>query len=265
MLSRDALSISNVAMSTAPAVVKSADRVLAILDLLADGGPQTFAEICDGLELPRSSAHGVLGTMERHGYVVRRGGTYALGRRVWEVAQSWGGLDLRALVRPAMQELVAVTGETVQAAQLEGAVAHYFEVCESPHPVKLSSRPGARLPAHASGVGKALLAALDPAEARRRLSVVELPALTARTLTDVEDLLAEFARIRKRGYSIDDEEFALGLRCVAMPVRSTMGEVVAAISVAMPEPRYSRAIAASNRAALAETVATIERSLADAR
>ena len=265
MLSQDALSISGSSMSTTPTVVKSADRVLAILDLLADTGPQSFAEICDGLELPRSSAHGVLGTMERHGYVVRRSGRYALGRRVWEVAQSWGGLDLRALVRPAMLELVALTGETVQAAQLEGVDAHYFEVCESPHPVKLSSRPGARLPAHASGVGKTLLASLDPAEARRRLSLVELPALTSRTLTDLDELLAELARIRKRGYSTDDEEFARGLRCVAMPVRSTSGEVVAAVSVAMPEPRYSRAIATRNRAALAETVASIERSLADAR
>jgi IclR family KDG regulon transcriptional repressor len=203
--------------------------------------------------------------MERHGDVVRNGGVYALGRRVWEVAQGWGGLELRAIVRPPMEALVALTGETVQAAQLEGVDAHYFEVCESPHPVKLSSRPGARLPAHASGVGKCLLAALDPTEARRRLGLAELPSLTSRTLTNVDELLAELARIRKRGYSTDDEEFALGLRCVAMPVHTPGGEVVAAVSVAMPEPRYNRAIAMRNRAALAETVATIERLLADAR
>lgn len=265
MLSRDVLSTSSRSVSTPPTVVKSADRVLAILDLLADDGPQTFVGVCDALDLPRSSAHGVLGTMERHGYVVRTAGVYALGRRVWEVAQSWGGLELRAIVRPPMEALAELTGETVQAAQLEGTDAHYIEVCESPHPVKLSSRPGARLPAHASGVGKCLLAALDPAEARRRLGVSELPPLTSRTLTDVDELLAELARVRKRGYATDDEEFALGLRCVAMPVRTPAGEVVAAVSVAMPEPRYNRAIATRNRAALAETVATIERLLTEAR
>lgn len=264
MLSRDALSTSSRPVSTAPAVVKSADRVLAILDLLADQGPQTFAGICAALRLPRSSAHGVLGTMERHDYVVRDAGRYALGRRVWEIAQRWGGLELGALVRPPMQALVELTGETVQAAQLEGTDAYYLVVCESPHPVKLTSRPGVRLPAHATGIGKCLLAALDPAEARRRLEQAELQAFTHRTLTDLDSLLDELARIRKRGYATDDEEFALGLRCIAMPVRAPGGEVVVAISVAMLEPRYSRAVAAHIRTALSDTVATVERLLADA-
>jgi DNA-binding IclR family transcriptional regulator len=269
MLSGDGLSTSNVGMSGASdastAVVKSADRVLAILDLLAESGPLTFAAVCSTLGVPRSSAHAILQTMEARSYVARTAGTYSLGSRVWEVAQRWGAPDLRTAMRPSMLELARRTEETVQAAQLEGADAFYLEVCESLHPVKLSSRPGARLPAHASGVGKVLLAQLDVPEARRRLSVGRLEALTPKTLTDPEELLVELERIRKRGYAIDDEEFAIGLHCVAMPVRSASGEVVAALSVAMPEPRYSRAIATQNREALAETVAEVERVLAGAR
>jgi DNA-binding IclR family transcriptional regulator len=256
-------------MSTAPrastTVVKSADRVLAILDLLAESGPLTFADVCSTLGVPRSSAHAILQTMEAHGYATRAAGRYALGPRVWEVAQRWGAPDLRTAMRPSMLELARRTQETVQAAQLDGTDAFYLEVCESLHHVKLSSRPGARLPAHASGVGKVLLAHLDPTEAERRLSRMPLEAFTPKTLTDLEELLIELERIRRRGYSIDDEEFAIGLHCVAMPVRAASGEVVAALSVAMPEPRYSRTIASQNREALAATVAEVERVLVGAR
>lgn len=269
MLRRNGLSTLH-AMSDTPrkavaGPVKSADRVLAILDLLAERSPISFAEVCSALGLPRSSAHGVLQTMGARGYVTRVGGSYVLGSRVWEVAQTWGAPDLRLTVRPLMLDLVRETEETVQAAQLDGVDAFYFEVCESLHPVKLSSRAGARLPAHASGIGKVLLAHLDPEEARRRLSSGSLTALTPNTRTDVGQLMTELERTRRRGYGIDDEEFAIGLHCIAMPIRGPSGDVVAAMSVAMPEPRYSRAIGARNREALMRTVAEVERVLVAGR
>lgn len=245
-------------MSAGEAKVKSADRVMAILDLLGERGSLTFAEIAAELELPRSSAHALLRTMERRHYLRHddASSSFRLGSRIWELARSRHELeDLRALIKPLMNELVEKTGETVQLATLEDLSAVYLDVSESPHPVKLTSRPGARLPAHTSAIGKTLLAELDADELERRLDGVELERLTEHTITTKSDLIEALRTVRERGYGSDDEEFAIGLRCIATPIRDSDGQAVAAVSVSMPAPRYSREAANRARAALMETSA----------
>src|SRR5207247_10005443 len=114
---------------------------------------------------PKASGHALLRTIESRGYLTLDADakTYRLGTRIWELAQAHHGIeDLRTVMKPLMDELVERTGETVQLARLEGAEAVYLELSESPHPMKLTSRAGARLPAHASAIGKSLLASLDP-------------------------------------------------------------------------------------------------------
>jgi IclR family KDG regulon transcriptional repressor len=246
------------AAAAVPERVKSADRVMAVLDLVAERGSMPFSEIAERLELPKSSAHALLRTMEARGYLAHdpEARAYRLGTRVWEVAQAIHEIeDLRTALTPLMDALVERTGETVQLASLDGVSAVYLGLSESPHPMKLTSRAGARLPAHTSAIGKALLADLDPEEAGRRLEGAVLVKLTEHTITDVEELLAELERIRRQGYALDNEEFAIGLRCVAMPIRDREGKSVAAMSVSMPTPRYSRQVAAVARRALAETAA----------
>jgi IclR family KDG regulon transcriptional repressor len=245
-------------------LVKSADRVLAVLDLLAQRGPLTFAEIVAGLGLPKSSAHNLLATMAARGYVERDAehGAFVLGIRVWEIAQGEHRVErLRSAVRALMERLVAATQETVQLATLEGFEAVYLEIAESPRPMKLTSRIGARLPAHTTGLGKTLLAFLDDEEVLERLGTRRLEALTDHTITTPEALLDALRLIRQRGYGTDDEEFAVGLRCVAMPIRDRDGVVTAAMSVSMPTPRWSEEIAAQARFHLADTVAEAERRL----
>jgi IclR family KDG regulon transcriptional repressor len=237
--------------------VKSADRVMSVLDLVAASGSLSFTAIVERLGLPKSSAHALLRTMEDRGYLTLdpEAKEYRLGSRIWELAQTQHGIeDLRTVMKPLMDELMERTGETVQLARLEGTDAVYLELSESPHPMKLTSRVGIRLPAHASAIGKSLLASLDPDEARRRLAAADLPRLTPETITDPDELLAELERVRRQGYSVDNEEFATGLRCIAMPVRDATGRAIGAISVSMPTPRYSRAAAANARHALAESV-----------
>ena len=237
----------------APAKVKSADRLMAVLDLVAERGALGFSAITEALELPKSSAHSLLRTMEARGYLSIDGERkYRLGSRIWELAQAFHQVDdLRTLIKPLMDEVVEKTSETVQMATLDGVSAVYLALSESPHPMKLTSRAGARLPAHTSAIGKALLAELDPEEAARRLAGAELVRLTEHTIVSATDLLAELEMTRKRGYAVDDEEFAVGLRCIAMPIRDLDGKVVAALSVSMPTPRYSRSAAANARVALA--------------
>jgi DNA-binding IclR family transcriptional regulator len=238
--------------------VKSADRVMAVLDLVAERGRMSFTEIMELLALPKSSAHSLLRTMQRRHYLDfdEASKTYRIGTRVWELAQAAHEIeDLRTLLKPLMDGLRDATEETVQLAILDGTEAVYLELSESPHPVKLTSRAGARLPAHSSAIGKSLLSTLDPDEARRRLSGTELTQFTAHTMSTVAGLMDELERVRHQGYSVDDEEFAIGLRCIAMPVHDRAGEPVAAMSVSIPTPRYDREVAARARRALAETVA----------
>ena len=234
-------------------LVKSADRVMAVLDLVAERGALPFSEISAALALPKSSAHSLLRTMEARGYLsIDDERHYRLGSRIWELAQAFHEVDdLRTLMKPLMDEVVEHTGETVQLATLEGVSAVYLALSESPHPMKLTSRAGARLPAYTSAIGKALLASLDPQEAARRLDGAELDKLTDHTIVSVPALLEELERTRERGYAVDDEEFAIGLRCIAVPISDLDDKVVAAISVSMPTPRYSRKAAANARAALA--------------
>jgi DNA-binding IclR family transcriptional regulator len=238
--------------------VKSADRVMAVLDLVAESGSLSFGEIATRLALPKSSAHALLQTMHARGYLAfdEESKAYRLGTRIWELANVHHGIeDLRTVIKPLMDALVERTGETVQLAILEGIEAVYLEQSQSPHPMKLTSRAGVRLPAHTSAIGKALLASLEPAEAERRLDGAALVRLTDNTIGDVPRLLEELERVRRQGYSLDNEEFAIGLRCVAMPVLDAQGKTIAAMSVSMPTPRYNRTVMANARKALAETVA----------
>ena len=82
-----------------------------------------------------------------------------------------------------------------------------------------------------------------------------LEQLTPQTITSVPEMLVELERVRRQGYAVDNEEFAIGLRCVARPLRDLDDKVIAALSVSMPTPRYSRAAAANARKALAEACA----------
>ncbi len=238
-------------------LVKSADRVLQIFDLLAAHGPATFSEVVSELQLPASSTHNLLKTLVRRNYLLidPRDRRYHLGLRLWEVAQAYLAHDsLPRLAQPIMDRLTELTGETAQLARLDGVENVYLAISESPQPMKLVSAIGKRLYAHATGLGKVLLAGLPDDEARQRLSLVELPRFTPNTIVDLNALLAALREARRRGYATDNEEYVIGCRCVAMPIRDAGGRVVAAMSVSIPTPRYNEELAARVHEALAAAV-----------
>jgi IclR family KDG regulon transcriptional repressor len=238
-------------------VVKSADRVLVVLELLAGRDAMRLIDVADELGMPRSSTSNLLRTMARRRFVeydeLQRG--YVIGSRLREIARaSEREDDLVALAQPLMDRLVDQTGETVQLAQLEGVENVYLAISESPHAMKLVSEVGKRLFAHATGVGKTLLAQLDETEAERRLRAVELPRFTPATIVDADELLERLREIRERGFGTDEEEYVLGCRCIAMPVRGPRGDAIAAMSVSIPTPRYDDAVGERVLEALRATV-----------
>lgn len=241
--------------------VKSADRLMTVLEHLASVGEATFASIANDLGYPNSSTHQLLRTMASRGFIEfsSTSRTYRLGAKVWKVGRAYR--DQGELVRhaqPLMDELAKSLGETIQLARLDGTENIYLAISESPQPMKLVSAVHSRLPAHTTGLGKVLLSGLDDAELRRRYQGVELERMTARTITDVEELISAIGQIRVQGFGEDREEYVVGCRCVAMPIHDAGGTVVAALSVSVPTPRYNSDLAARMHAELRSMVSDIE-------
>lgn len=142
--------------------------------------------------------------------------------------------------------------ETVQLAVLDGIDNIYVARVETEHELRLVSTVGSRLPAYATGIGKALLASLDNEEFHRRMAGVELRQFTERTITTMADLEAAIVEIRARGYAEDDGEYTPGIHCVAVPVFGEAGKIVAAMSCSLPNARLDTST--ESRSALLESL-----------
>ncbi|MBN9611124.1 MAG: hypothetical protein BGO26_13740 [Actinobacteria bacterium 69-20] len=222
--------------------VKSARRVLELLEHLAerpDGA--TFPQLLEDLSLPKSSLYGLLTTLVDQGWAYLHEPTrrYRIGLRLWHAAQGFSQFD--ALAQIAQKHLEAVRdelNETVQLAVLEGTDNVYITKVESDHPLRLVSHVGARLPAYATGLGKVLLASLEPDEFRHRMSTVTMQPFTHNTVTSVEELDRQLATIRARGYGEDEGEYTVGVYCLAVPTFGANGETIAAMSCSVPNVRF---------------------------
>lgn len=222
--------------------VKSAERAIDVLERLAGiGHPPTLAELARDLGIPKSSLHGILRTLERRGWVETdaSGQRFVVGIRALQVGARYLEVDDGLGRASAVLDWLAETsGETVQLARLNGADVVYLAKRESRHPLQLITSIGSRLPAHATALGKAILAERDPDEVRRLLPD-PLPQLTRNTIGDHDQLARELSRIRQRGFAVDDEEATEGLRCLAVPVHT--GPVVQdAVSFSVPAFRLTR-------------------------
>lgn len=228
------------------AAVKSALRVLLIVELLTKfHRGLTFAEMHELLDVPKSSLYGLLRTMTARGHLIveERTRAYRLGVRFWEAGQAFlKSCDLTAISQPYLQAAREGLDETVQLAVLDGLENVYIAKVEADQRLKLVSEVGSRLPAHATGLGKALLAGLDDAELAVRLRGARLERFTPRTIIDKRRLLQVLDEIRRVGYAQDDGEYTLGVSCVAVPVRDHEGKVVASMSASVPEVRMDEAM-----------------------
>jgi IclR family transcriptional regulator, KDG regulon repressor len=237
---------------SAPAV----DAALAILETLGGVHETSLTELAHRVGLGKSSVFRLLMTLARRGYVEKnpQSERYRLTCRLFAVGSSAADrLGLREAANPVMQRLAEETGETVNLGVLDGTRVVNLHKVEGRHLLRMHLELGGGLPAQATALGKVLLAALKPAEVRRRFRSHRLERLTARTIGNRRSLGTALARIRKQGVALDDEECSLGLRCVAAPILNHLGLVVAALSVSgpcqrLPDPTLPR-LAESVRAA----------------
>ncbi len=220
-------------------MIRSVDRAVAILDLLAQDGWRAGAEVARELGVHRSTALRLLGTLERHALVERdpRTAKYRLGRRLPQLARVVSGeLDLRHIARPVCEALAASSGETVTLDVLDGDEIVPIEQSTGSTAFVSVNWLGRRTPVHCTASGKVILAfAADPI--RQRLLARPLVPLTPRSITDVAELERQLAAARESGFARTFEELEVGLDAIAAPVFSTDGEVVAAIDVSGPAHR----------------------------
>jgi DNA-binding IclR family transcriptional regulator len=226
-----------------PPGAQTLDRALGVLQEVARsrGRGVTLAECANTLGFSKASTHRILHVLVRRGFLRFDDdrGVYLLGLTNLRMGMQFlDDLDLRRVALPVLRELAAETRETVHLGVLDGSSVVYIEKVESPQAVRMYSRIGSTMPAYCTGVGKAILAWLQPANLDRALPD-RLQARTANTITDRAELKRHFQMVRERGYSTDDVENEEGIRCVGAPVFDHIGEVSAAISVAGPHTRVT--------------------------
>jgi IclR family acetate operon transcriptional repressor len=221
--------------------VRSLTRALTLLRHLAESGDgMSLTELSESTSLPPSTTHRLLTTLESERFVRPdpQGGLWRIGVAAFFVGAAFArSRDKLTLTRPYLRRLMEVSGETANLFVESDGEAICIGQIESRHAMRAITGVGGRVLLHSSGAGKVLLAHMELARRQRTLATMALPRETQRTIVDRSRLESELNEMRSLGYSIDDEEHALGLRCVAAPLFDDLGRAVAAISVSGPSAR----------------------------
>jgi IclR family pca regulon transcriptional regulator len=250
-----------------PAFVQSLERGLAVVRALSAPDPQTLSDVARATGLSRAAARRFLLTLERLGYVRLEHGRFALTPQVLELGFAYlSSLTLPEVAHPHLARLVERVHESSSVSVLDGSDVVYVARVPTRRIMTVAINVGTRFPAHATSMGRVLLAGLAPAARAAVLDGVALRAITPATITDRGALERELEDVAAQGYALVDEELEVGLRSVAAPVRDPGGTVVAAVnlsvhaSTATPDEMRARLLPP-----LLETAAAIERDVALAR
>src|SRR5437588_6785007 len=223
--------------------VQSLTRGFSILEALAkSGGGLTLTDVAHRVQLPPSTTHRFLSTLERMGYVYQAGdlGLWYVGLQAFTVGSTFlANRDFVAQSHSYMRRLMEQSGETANLAILDGTEAVFIAQVQCHEVMRTLVKLGSRVPLHASGVGKAIFAALPDEQIDAILKVIGLPRITEDPIVPPEPMWAAPRVHRQRGYSFDDEEHALATRCVAATVYDEHAEPLGAISLAGPSSRLS--------------------------
>ena len=222
--------------------VQSLDRALRILAIVAEGSGLSLSEIAAQSGLAASTAYRMLTTLQNHGMVEfdTSDQLWSIGVETYRMGAAF--LRRRKLVdraRIVMQELMERTGETANLGVAEDDCVVFVSQVETHQAIRAFFRPGTRSPFHASGIGKAVLAHLEPERVGTILRKAGLQRFTDKTLSDISALAHDLATIKLRGWSVDDEERHPGMRCVAAAIFNEFGEPIGGVSVSGPTVRVT--------------------------
>jgi DNA-binding IclR family transcriptional regulator len=223
--------------------VQVLDRSFAILDALAASAQELSpTELAGSLKLHKSTIHRLLVVLENQRFIRRTPeGKYGLGTKLIEMgSRAMEQLDLGEQAIPFLRKLVEETGETAHISVLSGTEMMSIANVPGRWTLTTPSTVGRRTQIYCTSVGKAFIAFLPDERLEAVLKRLQYRSHTRRTITSSPALKSELARIRRRGFAVDNEEVEEGLRCIGAPVRDYTGEVVASISIAGPVFRIQK-------------------------
>lgn len=238
-------------MTAKPAPAEGAEKttgstvVLRALKLIetvaASDRPLALPELCTLLNLPKATTHRLCQQLESIGYVVREPGgrRFTPGARLLRVGFNVLRSGLTAERHQILTALVDAVGETCNFTTLAGHEVLYLDRVEARWPLRLHFDIGSRVPIHCTASGKMMLAAMKAPERKRVIDAVGLPAYTPHTITARAAFDAELSQITQQGYSLDREEFLLGMAAIAVPVMGSDGGVIAAVACHAPSVRFN--------------------------
>lgn len=222
---------------------QSLTRALTLLERLSQTpAGLNLTDLSHQLGMPPATAHRLLNTFEEFDFVEQDAeqGLWFVGLKAFTVGNAFvQRRDFVASARPQMHALVEECGETVNLGVIDDGEAVFISQVESREVMRMIVRLGSRAPIHASGVGKALLANMPQQRVARILQQRGLARITERSIDNPTRLSAELQHIRQLGYALDDEEHAVGLRCVASAIFDENGQALAAISLSGPKARIT--------------------------
>lgn len=244
-------------------------KALDVLEQVAShGAPVRFGALLEGSAYPKATLYRLVQTLTSQGMLAfdPDRGTYSLGVRLVRLAHAaWNQSSLAPIARPHLDVLSAAVGETVHLAQLDHAQVLYVDKRNARDPLPMYSEAGKIGPAYCTGVGKAMLAYLSEDELTPILAQQSYHRFTDHTLVSADEVRAELAHIRARGYGFDREEHEPGIICIAMAVRSETGRVLGAVSVTSSTARTSLEGLEAHAPELRSAVDQIARDLRDWR
>lgn len=222
-------------MSTEPRpdFVQSLQRGLAVVRAFDASHPElTLSEVAAATGVTRAAARRFLLTLVELGYVRSDGRHFSLTAKVLELGYAYlSSLSLPEVAEPHLEALVAEVNESTSVSVLDGTDIVYVARVPVSRIMTVAINVGTRFPAYATSMGRVQLAGLPEPELEEYLAGLRPRALTSRTLSTVDALRAELARVRAQGWALVNQELEEGLRAVAAPVRGPDGRVVAAVNV----------------------------------
>ncbi|MEO6569130.1 MAG: IclR family transcriptional regulator [Opitutaceae bacterium] len=222
---------------------QTVDKALYLLSVVAESEtPMALSALVRASRMEKTTTHRLAGSLADAGFLryIASDRSYALGWKLIELGQiASSRINAVSEAEPFLRRIGQLTGETVHLGGYDAGQVVYLAQVASTERVIIRARVGQRRPAHASSLGKAMMAFGPPAWLNEVQSG-ELEAVTPNTIVSSDELIVHLDRVRRLGYAIDDEETNLGVRCVAFPVRDHTGFAVAAISVTGPSFRMTR-------------------------
>jgi len=224
--------------------IKSIDKALDLLEFLSVNEQETgITEMSKKLHMGLSTVHRILTTLKSRGYVIQNQQTtkYRLGIKLFELGCAVQSTKrLVEITKPYLRQLSQSTNETTNLAILEGREVIYIAKSESSEVLTTNIKIGTRLPAHCTALGKVLLAFINDVEFENLYKNDEpLPILTSNSIFSLKELKKDLKKIKEQSYGVDIEEYKININCLAVPIFSRNGEIIAALSITGPASRFT--------------------------